>query len=112
MQVAGLLGSLQLPDLPYAAPRAYLTARSGLWALWALVAATGAFIGRPWARTLLSGGGVAMAIWHWADRVLLAQSEFAQLGTPLRAAVTFALLGAGLWVLSRPDVRRFFEENH
>ena len=53
-----------------------------------------------------------MAIWHWADRVLLAQSEFAQLGTPLRAAVTFALLGAGLWVLSRPDVRRFFEENH
>ena len=112
MQVAGLLGSLQLPDLPYAAPRGYLTARSGLWALWALAAAVGALLGRPWTRTLLLGGGVGLAIWYWADRILLAQSDFARLGLPVRAALTIALLAAGLWILSRPDVRRFFEENH
>jgi len=111
VQVAGLLGSLQLPDLPYAAPRGYLAARSGLWALWALAAAVGALLGRPWARWLLLGGGVGLAIWYWADRILLAQSEFARLGIPLRAAVTILLMGAGLWILSRPDVRRFFEEN-
>jgi hypothetical protein len=88
-----------------------LAARSGLWALWALAAAAGALLGRPWARSLLLGGGVGLAIWYWADRILLAQSEFARLGIPLRATVTILLLGAGSWILSRPDVRRFFEEN-
>jgi hypothetical protein len=111
VQVAGLLGSLQLPDLPFAAPRAYLTLRSGLWAIWGLVAASGAFFGRPWARPLLQWGGLALAVWYWVDRLWLAQSDFARLGLPFRAAVTLAVLGLGLWILRRPEARRFFEEN-
>ena len=111
MQIAGFLGSLQLPDLPFAAPHAYLLLRSGLWAIWGLVAAGGAFFGRRWAPPLLRGGGLALAVWHWVDRLWLAQSEFSRLGLPLRAAATLAGLGLGLWILGRPEARRFFEEN-
>jgi hypothetical protein len=111
VQAAGLLGALQLPDLPYAAPRAYFILRSGLWAAWGLIAALGGFFGRPWAPALLRAGGACLAVWYWADRLLLTQTEFARLGTPLRAAATLAGLGALLWILGRPDSRRYFEEN-
>jgi len=111
VQAAGLLGSLQLPDLPYAVPRAYFILRSGLWATWGLTAALGAFLGRPWGRPLLRVGGPVLAVWHWADRLLLTQSEFGRLGTPLRAAATLAGVGALLWILGRPEARRYFEEN-
>jgi hypothetical protein len=111
VQVAGVLGSLQLPDLPFAAPPAYLLFRSVLWASWGLVAAGGAFLGRPWARPLLQGGGVALTVWYWVDRLWLAQSEYARLGLPFRAAASLAVLGLGLWILRRPEARRYFEEN-
>jgi len=111
VQIAGFLGSLQLPDLPFAAPRAYLLARSGLWALCGLMAAIGLFSGASWAPALLRWGGVGLAAWYWADRILLGESEFSRSGVPFCAATTMLLLGAGLWGLSRPEARRYFEEN-
>jgi hypothetical protein len=111
VQVAGLLGSLQLPDLPYAAPPAYLAVRSGLWAIWGLASAVAALFGRGWAPTLLRAGGAVLAVWYLADRLLLARSDFARQGLPEHAALTLVLLGTGLWILGRPEVRAFFEEN-
>lgn len=110
--MAGVLGALRLPNLPLAAPRAYLVVRSGLWALWGLAAAAGAFPGRPWAPVLLRWGGVGLAAWYWVDQILLAQSAYSRLGIPLRAATTLLLLALVWWSLSRPAVQRFFEENH
>lgn len=112
VQLAGLLGALRLPDLPLAVPRAYLMVRNGIWALWGLAAAAGAFGGRSWAPSLLRWGALGMAGWYWADQILLAQSAYSRLGIPVRAATTLLLLGVGWWSLDRPAVRRFFEENH
>ena len=107
----GLAAWFSLPDLPYVVPPVYLLIRNSLWGIWGLVAAIGAFFGRPWAPRLVSWGGLVLAIWYWVDRILLAQSDYSRVNWPLTAIATVLAIVFVRWVLTRPIVRTYFQEN-
>lgn len=108
---AGFAAGMSLPELPLAVPAAYLLLRNAAWGTWGLIAALGAFFGKPWAPRLISWGGLAFLAWFWADRLLLTRSEYAHSSAPQAAILTLAGAGAVTFVLRRPSVRRYFRES-
>jgi len=109
--LSGLAAWFSLPDLPYAVPPVYLLIRNGFWGTWGLVAAFGAFFGRPWAPRLILWGGLVLVIWYWVDRIFLAQSDYSRANWPPTAVLTVLAIAFVGWVLSRPVVRAYFVEN-
>jgi hypothetical protein len=109
--LSGLLAWFSLPDLPYAVPLTYLLIRNGLWGVWGLLAAFGAFFGMTWAPRLILWGGSAIVIWYWLDRLFLAQSGYSRANWPISAIVTVLAMVSVGWVLSRPAVQTYYQEN-
>ncbi len=105
------MAGLSLPDLSLAVPAAYLLLRNAVWGTWGLLAALGAFFGKPWAPRLISWGGSAYLAWYWADRLFLARSAYARSSAPLAAVWTVLGVGAVTVVLTRASVRRYFQES-
>ena len=109
--LGGWAAGLTLPDLPYAAPKHYLLLRNACWAAWGFATALGTFLGKHWAPQLLRVGGLAVLLWYWADRLLLSRSEYARASWPVSAGFSALAIVAVIWVLSRPPVRHYFQEN-
>jgi hypothetical protein len=109
--LSGLWAWFSLPDLPYAVPPVYLLIRNGLWGVWGLLAAFGAFFGKAWAPRLILWGGSALVIWYWLDRLFLAQSGYSRANWPISAIVTVLAMASVGWVISRPVVQTYFQEN-
>ncbi len=110
--LGGWLAGLNLPDLPFSVPRAYLLARNALWAGWGVLSALFAYQGRRSAMGLLRVGGLVVLSWYWADRLWLARSEYTRNRWPLAALFTALAVTAVAVVLSRPAVRDYFQEKH
>ncbi|MGH2619248.1 MAG: hypothetical protein ACRDHG_01585 [Anaerolineales bacterium] len=108
--LGGWLAGLSLPDLPYSVPRAYLLVRNALWAAWGVLSALLAFQGKPSAPGLLRVGGVLVLGWYWADRLLLARSDYTRNRWPLAAMFTVLAATTVVVILSRPNVRDYFQE--
>jgi uncharacterized membrane protein HdeD (DUF308 family) len=109
--LSGLVAWFSLPALPYAIPPEYLLIRNGLWGVWGLLAAFSAFFGKRWAPRLIRWGGLAVVIWYWVDRIFLAQSHYSRTNWPITAILTVIAVAFVVWVLSRPVVRTYFQEN-
>lgn len=109
--LSGLVAWFSLPDLPYTVPPIYLFVRNGLWGAWGILAAFGAFFGKTWAPRLIRWGGLAIVTWYWVDRLFLAQSDYSRANWPISAIVTALVIASVGWVLSRPVVRIYFQEN-
>jgi len=108
--LGGWLAGLSLPDLPYSVPRAYLLVRNALWATWGGLSAWFAFQGKPGAAGLLRVGGLLVLGWYWADRLLLARSDYTRNRWPLAAVFTALAVTTVAVILSRPNVRDYFQE--
>ncbi len=111
VQWTRLVVGLSLPDLPLTIPSWYLPMAGGVWGLLGLAAAFGLFGGRSWAPNLVRWGTGAFFIWYWADRLLLARSDYALRSWPLAAALSAGVLVWITWSLRRPAVRAYFREN-
>ncbi len=108
--LGGSFAGLGLPDLPYSVPRAYLLARNALWAAWGGLSALFAFRGKPGAAGLLRVGGLLVLGWYWADRLLLARSDYTRSRWPLAVITTALAVTTVAVILSRPKVRDYFQE--
>jgi hypothetical protein len=106
----GFAAGLRLPELPLIVPRWYLWLKNALWGLGSLIAAIALFFGQTWAPSLTRWLAGVLIGWYWFDRLLLAQSEFAQHTWPLAIAITVLVAACLLWILSRRSVRGFFRE--
>ena len=109
--LSGLGAWFSLPDLPYSVPLEYLFLRNLLWGIWGAIGAFGAFVGRKWAPRWIQWGGLAVAGWYWADRLLLAQSNYIRNTWPLAGLFTLVAVLVGAWIFRQPAVRTFFEES-
>ena len=109
--LGGWLAGLNLPELPYSVPKAYLLGRNALWAAWGGLTALFAFLGRQSAVGLLRVGGLVGLGWYWADRLLLTRSDFTRDRWPLAALFTVLAVASVAVILSRPNVREYFQEN-
>jgi hypothetical protein len=107
----GLAASFRLPDLPLPFPGWYLFIKNGLWGIIGLAVAAGLFFCQSWAPSFARWSGVSLMIWYWLDRLLLAQSDFAQRAWPAVAVVSLLIITGLLWTLNRPTVQDFFMEN-
>ncbi len=76
-----------------------------------MLGAWGTFFGKAWAPRLILWGGSAIVIWYWVDRLFLAQSDYSRSNWPISAIVTVLVIASVSWVLSRPVVRSYFQEN-
>jgi len=108
--LGGWLAGLSLPDLPYSVPRAYLVVRNVLWAAWGGLSALFVFQGKPRAVGLLRVGGLLVLGWYWADRLLLARSDYTRNRWPLAAVFTALSVTIVVVILGRPNVRDYFQE--
>jgi hypothetical protein len=70
-----------------------------------------AFLGRQSAVGLLRVGGLVGLGWYWADRLLLTRSDFTRDRWPLAALFTVLAVASVAVILSRPNVREYFQEN-
>jgi hypothetical protein len=70
-----------------------------------------AFLGRRSAVGLLRVGGLVVLGWYWADRFLLTRSEYTRDRWPLAALFTGLAVASVAVILSRPNVREYFQEN-
>ena len=108
---SGVLAWFSLPDLPFAVPPEYLLIRNSLWTVWGLAAAVGTFLGKRWAPGVIIYGGSALVVWYWVDRIFLAQSDYSRINWPISALATALAIALVAWILSRPVVRNYFQEN-
>lgn len=101
---------LTLPDLPLTVPAWYIPFTGALWGAGGLIAAYGLFRGANWAPLVARWGGLAYALWFWADRLLLAQSDYARRSIPASAVLTVLALVALWWILHQQHVRSYYGE--
>lgn len=107
---ARLTLSFTLPELPLAVPPAYLAGTGGTLGAVCLAMALGLLRGNRWAPAFTRAAALALAAWYWADRLLLARSDYVQRSWPAAAAITAVLIGAALWIPGQPSARAFFGE--
>jgi hypothetical protein len=50
-------------------------------------------------------------LWYWADRLVLARSDYAVLTRPTDAAINLTAMVILLWGLNRDGTRAYFGEN-
>jgi hypothetical protein len=111
-QALGALAALQrytvLSQLPLSVPAAYLVASSALWAVVLGALAVGLWRLRAWARRGTLAAGTLYVAVGVLERLLLAQSDYAQVSAPFFLAFQAVWLLL-LWLtLLRRGVRRSF----
>lgn len=102
--------AMALPDLPLTVPTIYIPLTGALWAIGGAAVAIGLFSGRRWAPAAARWGGLAYALWFWADRLLLVETDYARRTRPASLALTVLGLAGLWWILHRPKVRNYFRE--
>ncbi len=88
----------------------YLVVAGGTWGVAGLVMGLGLLRGSRWAPAFTRAATLALAAWYWADRLLLARSDYLQRSWPAAAALTAVLVGAAAWIPGRPAARAYFGE--
>jgi hypothetical protein len=92
-----LVAGLRLPDLPLTVPRWYIPLSGGCLAVLAMIAAASLFLGARWAPAFTLSVATALSAWYWADRLLLAHSDYARVTWPAAAFVNLILLAWIFW---------------
>jgi hypothetical protein len=86
--------------------------KNGFWGSVGLIAAMALFFRCSWAPKLTYIGAIAYAVWLWIDRSLLQQSDFANSSFPFTFGVMTLCFLIVIWILSRPSVRQYYEEQN
>jgi len=109
--LARLALGLNLPDIPLSVPQWYLPLTGAVWGGIGLATAYGLFCGYPWSLAVMRWGALAYALWFWADRLLLARSDYLGITWPAALAIMLPTILGIFWLLNRPGVRHFFGES-
>jgi hypothetical protein len=112
IQFAGLTAWFTLPDLPASVPKGYLFLKNGFWGSVSLICAMALFFRRLWAPKLMYIGAIAYAAWLWVDRLLLQRSDYASSSFPFTFGAMSLCFLIVIWILSRPLVRTYYEEQN
>jgi len=67
--------------------------------LWLFFAAASLFLGARWAPAFTLWVATVISAWYWADRLLLAHSDYARVTRPAAAFVNLVLLAWIFWSL-------------
>lgn len=110
LSLARFVLGLTPSEFPLTVPGWYPPLTGLVWGSLSLLAAVGLFLGRPWALATTGWGAIAYCLWFWADRLLLAQSDFAARSRPASLVLTVLGLAALWWALRRPSLRRYYRE--
>lgn len=102
--------ALGIPELPLSVPPVYLVVAGGTWGLAGLAMGLGLLRGTRWAPAFTRAATFALAAWYWADRLLLARSDYLQRSWPAAAVMSLLAVAAAFWVLGRPAAKTFFGE--
>jgi hypothetical protein len=105
-----LTTGLRPPSFPNTIPGWYLPLTGAVWGVGGMVLSYGMLTGKPWAPFLARLSAIAFTAWYWADRLLLAKSDYAALSRPADAAVNLIVLVILLWGLHRDGTRDYFGE--
>ena len=87
---------------------AYLLVTGLAWGIVGLGLVWGLWRGKPWT---LWGMGLAFAtytLYYWADRLLMPGYSYRNVDGLFWLVINLLVLAWGLWVFSRPRVKRFF----
>jgi hypothetical protein len=107
---AAFQGYTVLQALPLALPPAYLLARAVVWALVFAALAAGLWRTKHWARL---GTPIALSVYvavGWVERLIFAQSDYAQVSAPCTALLQVLALAAVWGLLLRRRTRHSFTE--
>jgi hypothetical protein len=105
-----LATGLRPPSFPNALPAWYLPLTGAVWGIGGVMLASGLLTGKSWAPACTRLGALAFTAWYWADRLLLAKSDYGALSRPADAAVNLVALVVLLWGLHRVGTREYFGE--
>lgn len=106
-----LAAGLRPASFPNTIPVWYLPLTGAIWGVGGLLLAYGMFTGRRWAPSSARLGAIAFTLWYWADRLVLARSDYALLTRPTDAAINLTAMVILLWGLNRDGTRAYFGEN-
>lgn len=106
-----LATGLRPPSFPNTIPTWYLPLTGAFWGTGGLLLAYAMLTGKGWAPALVRLGAVAFTLWYWADRLVLARSEYAALSRPADAAINLTALMMIFWGLNRDGARDYFRES-
>jgi hypothetical protein len=107
---AAIQGYTVLQEMPLALPPAYLLGRGVVWALAFAALAVGLWRQRHWGRL---GAPVALTLYvaaGWVERLVFAQSDYAQVSAPCFALLQGLALAAVWGLLLRRQTRQSFTE--
>lgn len=90
----------------------YLAAGGLVWCLAGLLLFWWLWRGKRAAPRFTRLFAVLLALYYWADRILLADRAAVMVNALFMAGVTLLALALIFWVFSRPKVRAFFGERH
>lgn len=105
-----LATGLRPSSFPNTIPGWYLPLTGAVWGMGGVMLAYGILTGKPWAPSRARVGALVFTAWYWADRLLLAKSDYAALSRPADAAVNLMALAILIWGLHREDSRDYFGE--
>jgi hypothetical protein len=105
-----LATGLRPPSFPNSIPAWYLPLTGAFWGVVGLSLAYAMFAGKRRAPSFVRLTALAFTCWYWADRLLLARSDYASLTRPADAVINVALMSLLLWGLSRGGTREYFGE--
>ncbi len=105
-----LATGLRPPSFPNTIPVWYLPLTGAVWGVGGVMLAYGILTGKPWAPSRARVGALGFTAWYWADRLLLAKSDYAALSRPADAAGNLIALVILLWGLHRDGTRDYFGE--
>jgi hypothetical protein len=81
-----------------------------IWGVVGLSLAYAMLAGKSRAPTFVRLTALAFTCWYWADRLLLARSDYSALSRPADAVINLMLLTVLLWGLGRDGTREYFGE--
>jgi len=86
--------------------------KNGFWGSVGLIAAMALFFRCSWAPKLTYIGAIAYASWLGIDRLLLQRSDFSRSSFPFTFGIMTLCFLIVIWILSRPSVRQYYEEQN
>ena len=99
-----------LQTLPISVSVPYLAIIALIWSVIGVVLFFGLWKGKIWASANIKIISVLFAIYYWVDQMLLGVDPNRNVSNPFKIILTFAMLAAIFWILSRAQIRIFFGE--
>ena len=101
-----------LHTLSLSVPPVFFAITGMIWGTIGLALWWGLWRGKSWAVRHTRIAAIVFALYYWIDRLFLMINPLRVTSYPFAIGMTFILLAATMWILSRPKAQLFFGEIH